>query len=106
MQLRVCALDELPRGMGRSFVIADQSVAVFRTREGSVHAVENVCPHRGGPLADGVIAGNRIVCPLHARRFDLETGSCDDASVCSVKRFDVQVRDDQVLLTYNSRPVP
>ena len=98
VRVRVCALDELPWGIGRVFIMAGQPVAIFRTREGKLHAVENACPHRGGPLADGIVTGNHIVCPLHARRFELDSGQCDDSSVCTLKRFAVQVQDGQVFL--------
>jgi nitrite reductase (NADH) small subunit len=104
VQLRVCQVDELPVGMGRAFVVAGRSIAIFRTRAGSVHAVENLCPHRGGPLADGIVVGDRIVCPLHAHRFNLATGHCDDLSVCAVQQFPVQVHQGYVLLTVAAQP--
>ena len=67
-------VEAIPLGEGRTCVVEGQEVAVFRTREGEVLAVQARCPHRGGPLADGLIGSGTVVCPLHAHRFDLRTG--------------------------------
>jgi len=67
-------LEAIPLGEGRTCVVDGREVAVFRTREGEVLAVQARCPHRGGPLADGLVGGGTVVCPLHAHRFDLRTG--------------------------------
>jgi nitrite reductase (NADH) small subunit len=55
--------------------IAGTRIAVFRTRAGDVYATQAVCPHRGGPLADGLIGGGVLACPLHEFRFELSTGA-------------------------------
>jgi nitrite reductase (NADH) small subunit len=89
----VCELEELPVGLGRAFRVGRHSVAVFRTRTGMVFAVASRCPHKGGPLADGMLAGEQVVCPLHSLRFDRETGECDQAGVCAVKTYPVEVVD-------------
>ena len=87
----VCALDELPAGLGRAFRVGGVAVAVFRTRAGTVFAVANECPHKGGPLADGMLAGSTVVCPLHGFRFDLEDGTCDQPGTCPVATYPVEV---------------
>ena len=61
-------------GEGRAFGVDGQQVAVFRLRSGAVHAVSAVCPHQGGPLADGQIDGSVVLCPLHLNAFELATG--------------------------------
>jgi nitrite reductase (NADH) small subunit len=66
--------DEIPLGEGRAYAVGDDMVAVFRLRDGSLRAVSAVCPHRGGPLADGQIDLKVVVCPLHLNAFDLTTG--------------------------------
>lgn len=88
----VCELDELPVGLGRAFRVGGHAVAVFRTRTGKVFAVANKCPHRGGPLADGMLAGEQVVCPMHAFRFDAG-GECDQPGVCAVETYLVEVTD-------------
>jgi nitrite reductase (NADH) small subunit len=64
----------IPRGEGRTFAIGSTALAVFRTRNGEVYATQAECPHRGGPLADGMIGAATVVCPLHAFKFDLASG--------------------------------
>lgn len=86
----VCALDDLPIGLGRPFVIGSHRVAIFRTRTGKVFAVADRCPHKGGPLSDGMLAGEQVVCPMHAFRFDA-SGNCDQPSVCPVQTYPVEV---------------
>jgi nitrite reductase (NADH) small subunit len=68
-------VEAIPVGEGRTCMVGGREIAVFRTREGQVHAVQARCPHRGGPLADGLVGAGVVVCPLHARRFDLRTGA-------------------------------
>lgn len=71
--LRVGRADDVPMLEGRSVRLGGRRVAIFRTPEG-FHALAAVCPHAGGPLADGLVADSCVTCPLHNRRFDLRTG--------------------------------
>lgn len=66
----------IPLGEGRAFVVKDLTIAVFRQRDGRLFATNNACPHRGGPLADGIVGGGKVICPFHAWKIDLETGRC------------------------------
>lgn len=67
-------LDEIPTGEGRVFAVAGRQIAVFRLRDGQVRATDATCPHAGGPLADGLVDGTVVVCPLHSNTFELATG--------------------------------
>ena len=68
------SVDSIPLGQGRLFQALGQSIAVFRNRDGSVFATQAECPHRGGPLADGILGQRTLVCPLHACGFDVCSG--------------------------------
>lgn len=68
-------IEEIPVGEGRAYVVEGDQVAVFRLRDGSLRALEAICPHRGGPLADGLIDEGVVVCPLHGFTYDLVTGA-------------------------------
>jgi nitrite reductase (NADH) small subunit len=68
------SIERIPPGEGRSFCIEETVVAVFRTRNNEVFATQATCPHKGGPLADSLVGGGKIVCPLHAYKFQLTTG--------------------------------
>jgi nitrite reductase (NADH) small subunit len=97
-EVQICRVEEVPLGLGRAFRIEGLDIAIFRSRSGAVHAVDNRCPHRGGPLADGMLAGNRVVCPFHAFRYDLDTGACDQLDSCAARTFPTRVHDGWVLL--------
>lgn len=70
----VTTLDQVPAGEGRNFEVAGRRIAVFHAMDGAVYASQPLCPHRHGPLADGLMGGATVVCPLHERVFDLRTG--------------------------------
>ena len=53
--------------------VGDSEIAIFNL-DGRFLTIENTCPHKGGPLCDGIVSGTTVVCPLHGQRFDLETG--------------------------------
>jgi nitrite reductase (NADH) small subunit len=83
----------IPPGEGRSFEVAGEHVAVFRTRAGEVFATQARCPHKNGPLADGLTGGRALICPLHAWKFDLSTGE-QVAGSCRLTTYPVSVTSD------------
>lgn len=66
-------------------------IAVFRTADNQVFAIENRCPHKGGPLSDGIVHGASVTCPLHNWVFDLATGEAQGADEGRVRTFPVKV---------------
>lgn len=68
-------VEEIPVGEGRTFVAGGTQVAVFRLRDGTLHATQAVCPHAGGPLADGQTDPDVLVCPLHLYAFRWSDGA-------------------------------
>lgn len=68
-------ISDIPVGEGRALAVGDRQVAVFRLRDGTLRALDAVCPHRGGPLADGLLDGRVVVCPLHGFTYDLASGA-------------------------------
>ena len=74
---RLGAADQIPVGEGRQFTVAGLHIAVFRLRGGGIAATQAECPHRNGPLADGILGMDSIVCPLHNWRFALATGTAE-----------------------------
>jgi nitrite reductase (NADH) small subunit len=98
VELKLCALSAIPLGEGRNFDAPGEKIAVFRTRSGGVFAVQATCPHRGGPLADGLLGGTTLICPLHAWKFDISTGDVISGE-CGLKTYPVRVDDSgQVVL--------
>ena len=70
---KITRVENVPPREGRPVTIGDMEIAIFNLN-GRFHTIENACPHKGGPLCDGIVTGTAVVCPLHGRRFDLETG--------------------------------
>ncbi|GFG63737.1 hypothetical protein MKUB_12270 [Mycobacterium kubicae] len=68
-------VEDIPVGQGRAYAVDGRQIAVFRLRDGSLRALDAVCPHRGGPLADGLTDAEVVVCPLHGFTYDLQTGA-------------------------------
>ncbi|MFC5060865.1 Rieske (2Fe-2S) protein [Actinomycetospora atypica] len=73
---RLGPVDQIPLGEGRAFLVGDEPVAVFRPRSGGLYALRAICPHRGGPLADGLVDAEVVMCPLHNHQFRLDSGKC------------------------------
>ena len=89
----------VPPGEGRTFSAFGEKMAVFRTRTGQVFAVQAACPHRGGPLADGLVGGTTLICPLHAWKFDLSNGAVLSGD-CGLRTYPVRVNDTgQIILS-------
>ncbi len=97
-RIDLCELDAIPLGQGRAFVIDDHAVAVFRQRDGLVFAIDNVCPHRGGPLAEGIAGGGSVICPLHGWKIDLRSGRCA-AEDKGVRTYPVEIVGARIWLT-------
>jgi len=83
--------DRIPPGEGRAVRIDRLSIAVFRTRDGRVFATDAMCPHKGGPLADGMIGTRTLVCPLHGCGYDLETGAAVGHACGGVNSYPAEI---------------
>jgi nitrite reductase (NADH) small subunit len=86
-------LNLIPMGEGRRFEVRGTAVAVFHTRAGQLFATQADCPHQGGPLADGLVGGSTLICPLHERAFDLSTGAGIGQS-CVLTTYAVRITED------------
>lgn len=95
--LRVSLLDELPSGAVREVEAGETSYAVCNL-DGKLHCLEGICPHAGGPLGQGTLDGNFIVCPWHGFEFDCRTGVNDMDEDMQVKTFPVVVREGEILI--------
>ena len=90
-------LSDIPFGEGRTYAVAGEMIAVFRLRDGSLRATSAVCPHQGGPLADGQTDNKVVVCPLHLFSWDLATG-CSLSGQPAIDVYPVRVDGDQIIL--------
>ena len=99
MKVKVCRLEDIPRLGARRFHRGDgAAIAIFRGAKDQVFALRDACPHKGGPLSQGIVHGESVSCPLHNWCIDLATGSAAAPDQGSVESFPVAVVDGMVEL--------
>lgn len=93
-------ISHIPLGEGRVFRVENTDIAIFHMRDGSVFATQATCPHRGGPLADGLLGAGMVLCPLHAYAFELSSGQALESSCANLRIYPVLVNGaGEILLT-------
>ncbi|EME61938.1 MULTISPECIES: Rieske (2Fe-2S) protein [Rhodococcus] len=98
-EYEVGTLTDLTPGEGRTYTVGGRQIAVFLLDDGTVRALDAVCPHRGGPLADGQIDHDLVVCPLHQYAFRFDTGRCTTPGIDPVHTYAAHVRDGRIVVT-------
>lgn len=97
--IQVGNLDDIPSRGARCVTTPSGRIAIFRTSDDQVFALENRCPHRDGPLADGMVHGHSVTCPLHNWVISLETGEAQGADEGRVPTIPVRVENGRILLS-------
>ena len=94
---KICSTGDIPR-LGARVVpqTPGPNIAVFRTAMDTYFAIADKCPHRGGPLSQGIVYGERVACPLHNTNIDLPTGCAVAPDTGEVKRYAVKVEGEAV----------
>ena len=103
----LCRVDDIPRlGARRVSRAAGTDVAVFRTSDDRVFALLDSCPHKGGPLSQGIVFGDKVACPLHNWTIGLDDGCAAAPDVGCVQKFSVRVEEGVVSLDLNEINAP
>lgn len=92
------ALEAIPARGARVVKTAHGCVAVFRTGTDEVFALDNACPHKAGPLAEGIVHGRAVTCPLHNWVISLETGAAQGQDDGQVRSHRAKIADGRILL--------
>ncbi len=95
---RVCGVDDIPRLGARVVKTAHGKVAVFRNADDDVFALEDRCPHKGGPLSQGIVFGTKVACPLHGWNIELSDGNAVAPDQGCARSFKVKVESGEVYL--------
>jgi nitrite reductase (NADH) small subunit len=95
--LRLGRVEEIGLGQGRCFKIGGMQIAVFRPRVGELRAIGAVCPHRAGPLAQGIVGRDTVICPFHGYKFSLFDGRGLDNDF-SVASYRLEVRNGEIFV--------
>lgn len=100
--LDICALDEINPLGSRVVAGPKGNIAIFRAADDQVFALDDRCPHKGGPLSQGLIYGKRVACPLHNWQIELESGEAVAPDQGCAHRHPVRVENGRVLLGLDS----
>lgn len=93
---KICTLDEIPRLGSRVIHRAAGDLAVFRSADDAVFALLDKCPHKGGPLSQGMVAGKVVTCPMHSWKIQLENGEAVAPDQGCARTFPAKVEDGMV----------
>jgi len=105
--VRVCALDDLPRAGARVLELDGLApIALFRTDADRVFALHDRCPHKGGPLSQGIVAGDHVACPLHGWLIALDKGLACAPDVGCTPRYPVKVEEGAVWIVPQPMTAP
>ncbi|WP_138416201.1 nitrite reductase small subunit NirD [Aquibacillus sediminis] len=86
---------DLPERLGKTIVIDEQEVAVFKLANGDVRAIENRCPHKGGVLAEGLVSGEHVFCPMHDWKISVVDGQAQAPDEGCVQTYQVEVTNEE-----------
>lgn len=91
-------VDDIPLRGARCVTTPQGKIGIFRTHDDRIYALEDHCPHRGGPLSQGIVHGASVTCPLHNWVFSLETGRAQGADEGTAKTVPVKLVEGRILL--------
>lgn len=94
----IAALSDIPKRGARVVKTSHGCVAIFRTGDDKVFAIDDACPHKKGSLSEGIVHGSKVTCPLHNWVIDLESGLAQGADDGGVATYEISVRDERILL--------
>ncbi len=97
--IEIGSLHDIPRSGARVVKTPAGCIALFRTEADEVYALDDRCPHKGGPLSEGIVHGRHVTCPLHNWVFDLATGLAQGADEGAVATTPARVEGGRVFLT-------
>ncbi|TPK78194.1 MULTISPECIES: nitrite reductase small subunit NirD [unclassified Mesorhizobium] len=96
--IAIGTLSDIPRRGARCVATPQGKIAVFRTADDAVFAIDDHCPHKGGPLSQGIVHGAAVTCPLHNWVISLETGKALGADEGAVRTIQVKTEDGQLFI--------
>lgn len=97
-RIEVANLNELPKKLGKTVKIGQKEIAVFHLENGEIRAIENRCPHKGGVLAEGIVSGEYVFCPMHDWKISVIDGKVQEPDFGCVKTFQTEIEDNKVYL--------
>ena len=100
--VRACRIEDIPRLGARVVKSAHGDIAVFRNAEDEVFALADRCPHKGGPLSQGIVHGKKVACPMHNWNIELDSGCAVAPDQGCAREFPVKLEDGRVWLDFSA----
>ena len=96
--IKVTAKSEIESGCGKKVEVGGKEIAIFNV-DGNFCAIDDTCPHRGGPLSEGSMEGSLVTCPWHGWQYDVTTGACLTNPSVNQNKYEVKVEGDDILVS-------
>lgn len=97
-RMKVAKVNELPMKLGKTVKIGTIEIALFRLANGEVRAIENRCPHRGGVLAEGMVSGEYVFCPMHDWKINVTNGEVHEPDHGCIRTYETEIVDGDVIV--------
>ncbi|HEC15631.1 MAG TPA: nitrite reductase small subunit NirD [Sedimenticola sp.] len=96
--IEIGRIEDIPRQGARTVRTGEGDIAVFRTAQDKIHALKDECPHKGGPLSQGIVHGDRVTCPMHDWQIQLATGEAVAPDEGCARVYRVRVKEGRIFL--------
>lgn len=100
-RIKVAEIHELPKNFGKTVMVGSHEIALFTLANGNIRAIANRCPHKGGVLAEGIVSGEHVFCPMHDWKINMCDGTVQAPDFGCVKTFPVEVENNEVYIIFN-----
>jgi nitrite reductase (NADH) small subunit len=97
-RIKVAKIIDLPMNLGKTVKIGALEIALFRLANGDVRAIENRCPHKGGVLAEGILSGEHVFCPMHDWKISVVDGKVQEPDIGCVKIYETEIVNGDVIV--------
>lgn len=97
--VEIGTISDIPLRGARCVEYGDMTIAIFRTANDEIFAIDDKCPHKAGPLSNGIVHDGCVTCPLHNWVISLETGLAQGADQGQVQSFPIQIIDQKILIS-------
>lgn len=102
-RIKVAEVQELPKNIGKTVNLGSHEIALFHLPNGIIRAIENRCPHKGGVLAEGMVCGEYVFCPMHDWKINMSDGKVQAPDFGCVKTYPVELEGNEVYIIFNRK---
>lgn len=96
--IAVININEIPSMGSRVLYYKDEEIAIFKTKNDSIHAISNLCPHKKGKLSEGLVHEEMVTCPLHNWDIDLNTGEAKGEDCDCTTTYETMIKEDLIYI--------